>query len=150
MSEVTEYFLFSQLSYFLEDEKAANCFLNPLPKQNTVLWQRVYVNWNGFLDCFMIFVSRLLVQLSYIATIRSRFTLMLIFFFFHEHTKHIEIDCHFVRGTFQDSFLAPSYIRSEFQLADVLTKAPHFMQFHHLAHKLGIVDLHPPTWEGHW
>lgn len=64
---------------------------------------------------------------------------------FHEHTKHIEIDCHFVRDAFQAGFIALSYIRSELQPVNVLTKALHPIHFHCLTSKLGISDLHTPA-----
>lgn len=48
---------------------------------------------------------------------------------FHERTKHIEVDSHFVRekvvGTSRDlTSIEPVFLRSASQLADVLTKPP--------------------------
>ncbi|KAJ4747387.1 Retroelement pol polyprotein-like [Rhynchospora pubera] len=61
---------------------------------------------------------------------------------FHERTKHIEIDCHFVRDQIQAGCIVASHIRTNEQLADIFTKALGKRQFHYLLDKLGILNLH--------
>ena len=40
----------------------------------------------------------------------------------HEHTKHIEVDCHFIRDEYARNVISLPHISMKFQLADIFTK----------------------------
>jgi len=42
---------------------------------------------------------------------------------FHEHTKHIKIDYHYIRQQVQAKLIQPQYVRSHDKLVDAITKA---------------------------
>ncbi|XP_026452006.1 uncharacterized protein LOC113352397 [Papaver somniferum] len=57
---------------------------------------------------------------------------------FHECTKHIEIDCYFVREKLISGLILPKHLPSSDQLADVFTKPLGAPQFGRLVGKLGV------------
>nr|XP_023887403.1 uncharacterized protein LOC111999506 [Quercus suber] len=61
---------------------------------------------------------------------------------FHERTKHIEIDCHIVRDKVQAGVIKLMDIRTQCQIADLLTKALSWNQFSGLLTRMGISNIH--------
>ncbi|RVW29596.1 Retrovirus-related Pol polyprotein from transposon RE1 [Vitis vinifera] len=64
---------------------------------------------------------------------------------FHERTRHIEMDCHYIRDKIQDGSVTTRFVNSAHQLADVLTKALGKEVFTPMIRKLGVQDIHSPT-----
>lgn len=63
----------------------------------------------------------------------------------HDRTKHVEIDRHFIKEKLEEGTVRISFVRSENQLADVLTKGIHCSRFMDLTSKLGLIDLYNPA-----
>lgn len=63
---------------------------------------------------------------------------------FHERTKHVGVDCHFILDNILTKNIATSYVSTREQLAEIFTKALG-KEFETFICKLGIIDLHAPT-----
>ncbi|RVW53023.1 Retrovirus-related Pol polyprotein from transposon RE1 [Vitis vinifera] len=59
----------------------------------------------------------------------------------HDRTKHIEIDRH-IKEKLEEGVVCMSYVPSEHQLADILTKRLNSSMFHYLVFKLGMEDIY--------
>ena len=64
---------------------------------------------------------------------------------FHERTKHIEIDFHVVRDKVLAKVIKLIHVRTQCQLADLLTKALSFNKFLELISKMGLINIHLPS-----
>jgi len=61
---------------------------------------------------------------------------------FHERSKHIEVDYHFVRDTWTKKVVTFQFTSSSKQLADLLTKYVPPQVFPNLCNKLSMLDIY--------
>ncbi|WKA05326.1 hypothetical protein VitviT2T_023300 [Vitis vinifera] len=63
----------------------------------------------------------------------------------HDRTKHVEVDRFFIKEKLDDKIVELPKIRSEDQLADILTKAVSSQVFSKFLDKLSMCDIYAPT-----
>lgn len=61
----------------------------------------------------------------------------------HGRTKHINVDIHFVKDHIASSFLSPTYVSTQVQLAEIFTKSLSTARVQELCIKLGMRETPP-------
>ena len=70
--------------------------------------------------------------------------------FHHDRTKHVEIDCHFIKEKIKAGVIKMIYTPTCLQITDTLTKALPRVSFEALINKMRMIDTHAPTWGEVW
>lgn len=63
----------------------------------------------------------------------------------HDRTKHVSVNRHFLKKNIDSKEIELEFVRSESQLADILTKGVTSNIFNGAISKLGMTDLYMPT-----
>ena len=63
----------------------------------------------------------------------------------HDCTKHVEIDCHFIKQKLEAGEICIPFVTLENQLADLLTKGLPIKRFEEHIGKIGMIDIHLPA-----
>lgn len=66
----------------------------------------------------------------------------------HRRTKHIELDCHYVRDKIVAGEITTGYVPSHAQVVDILTKPLSVKQHYYLFDKFGFSAQHSTPLEG--
>lgn len=64
---------------------------------------------------------------------------------FHERTKHIELNCHFIHEKIQQKLISTGYVRTGDQLGDIFSKSLSGTRIDSICNKLGMINIHALT-----
>ncbi|RVW29825.1 Retrovirus-related Pol polyprotein from transposon RE1 [Vitis vinifera] len=64
---------------------------------------------------------------------------------YHERTKHIEVDCHFIREKIEENLVSTGYVKTGEQLGDIFTKALNGTRVEYFCNKLGMINIYAPA-----
>nr|GFC61276.1 copia protein [Tanacetum cinerariifolium] len=65
----------------------------------------------------------------------------------HSRTKHIAARCHFIKEHVEKGTIELYFVKTDYQLADIFTKALPTDRFNYLVHRLGMRSLSPKELE---
>nr|GEY68339.1 retrovirus-related Pol polyprotein from transposon TNT 1-94 [Tanacetum cinerariifolium] len=65
----------------------------------------------------------------------------------HSRTKHIDVRCHFIKEKVEKGIVELFFVRTEYQLTDLFTKALPEERFKYLVRRLGMRCLTPAELE---
>ena len=61
---------------------------------------------------------------------------------YHERTKHIEVDYHFIREKIEENLVSTGYVKTGEQLGDIFTKALNGTRVDYFCNKLGMINIY--------
>ena len=64
---------------------------------------------------------------------------------YHDRTKHVEIDRHYIKEKVEAGIMTLTYVRSSEQIGDMMTKPLDRPLFERFRSKLGMIDIYSPA-----